>query len=141
MLSWNRRCKKRMHLHPCSRLYRPPYRSRKHHQPFRHRLRRFRRCRPRSLHRLRPLFNRISRGHHRHKPCNLFRHRSKWIRNRSSGKLSWGFLLRFLSLQRFSLDMHFCPVSCRWLGCSSLEQAFPLLDFTEFLRRSIPTFS
>ena len=87
------------------------------------------------------LFNRMPRGHHRHKPCNLFRHRSEWIPSRSSGKLSWGFLLRFLSLQRFSLDMHFCPVSCRWSGCSSLEQAFPLLGFTGFLRRNIPTFS
>ena len=141
MLSWNRRCKKRMHLHPRSRLYRPLCRTRKHHPPFCHLLRRFRRCRPHSLHRLRPLFNRMLRGHHRHKPCNLFRHRSEWIPSRSSGKLSWGFLLRFSSLQRFSLDMHFCLVSCRWSGCSSLEQAFPLLGFTGFLRRNIPTFS
>lgn len=49
-------------------------------------------------------------------------------------ELSWEFLLRFSSLQRFSLDMHFCPVSCRWSGCSSLEQAFPLRDFTGFLK-------
>ena len=55
------------------------------------------------------------------------------------GKIVMGILASIL--QRFSLDMHFCPVSCRWLGCSSLEQAFPLLGFTGFLKRNIPTFS
>lgn len=55
------------------------------------------------------------------------------------GKIVMGILASIFIFAAILIGYAF--LSCRWLGCSPLEQAFPLLGFTGFLRRNIPTFS
>ena len=56
------------------------------------------------------------------------------------GKIVMGILASIFIFAAILIGYAFLPSILQMVG-SSLEQAFPLLDFTEFLRRSIPTFS